>query len=41
MSLTFEGELGKMVDLRKNIQRDIGLPEPDLIALIYECVLKP
>jgi hypothetical protein len=34
MSLTFEGELRKMVDLGEKIQRKVGIPEPNFIALI-------
>jgi hypothetical protein len=41
MSLAFEGEFRKMVDLGKEIQREIGLPEPNIITLIHDCLFKP
>ena len=34
MSLEFKGEFREMVNLGEKIQRKVGLPEPNFIALI-------
>jgi hypothetical protein len=36
MSLAFQSEFGKVVGLREHIQRQIGLPESNFVALIQE-----
>jgi hypothetical protein len=34
MSLVLKGKLREMVDLGENIQRKVGLPDPNFITLI-------
>jgi hypothetical protein len=41
VDLAVEGELREIMDLREQIQRQIGLPEPNFVTLVQENLLEP
>jgi hypothetical protein len=41
MGSAFEGKLGEMINLGKEIQGKIGLPESNFVALVQEHLLEP
>ena len=41
MGLAFEGEFWEMMNLGKEIQGQIGLPDSNFVALVQEYLLEP